>query len=354
MFRRFPLNPGLALAPLALLAWGTGTASAHEVPDLDLRPLEDHVGLRIDETVDGDRKIHAAWVRLGKTLRKASPKGLPDDLRKVAAARAAATTKFPADLVLADLVDDLVHEAEEILEGRPEDLEEDIDRVEPKRRKGPEATAVKARLKFLEGRAAGAGGDGRKRLALWTRAAAGFATAASKASKAVDRQGGPFPETVVAVPGSIHTVAGTGTGGFNGHGRTARRSQLYWVEEVKFAPDGRLVILDWNNHMVRRLEADGTLSRICGSGPTAASTSSPAWSTWSGGSCPTGPWPRSRGAASRATKGTAWPPPPRSSTSPPTSRSRRTAPSSSRTCSTTASGGSRRTGRSPRSPGRRE
>ena len=38
------------------------------------------------------------------------------------------------------------------------------------------------------------------------------------------------------------------------------------MEEIKFGPDGRLYILDWNNHMLRRMEADGTLSRVCGSG----------------------------------------------------------------------------------------
>src|SRR5262245_30680445 len=41
---------------------------------------------------------------------------------------------------------------------------------------------------------------------------------------------------------------------------------LYFVEECRFGPDGRLYVLDWNNHMLRRIEADGTFTRICGSG----------------------------------------------------------------------------------------
>lgn len=67
------------------------------------------------------------------------------------------------------------------------------------------------------------------------------------------------------VAGSICTYAGTGDKGLNGDGRDRRESIMYWPIDIEFAPDGRQIVLDWNNHLVREILADGTLKTIMGS-----------------------------------------------------------------------------------------
>ncbi|HEU4394844.1 MAG TPA: hypothetical protein VFS92_04700, partial [Planctomycetota bacterium] len=261
------MRPYLAAAAgfFGLLA-AVAPAPAHEEPELDLQPLTTYVGARIAATVDGDPKIHRAWVSLGRALTRPAPEGLASDLNRVLAAARTSAKRFPLDVSLRNHIVTLVDAAEGFLEDMPEEVEAAIDRVEPKRRRPLERIAVKARLRFLAGREAGAGGDRVKLALLWKKAAAGFASVDDRAHALVERQGGAFPLTFPGNAGSIYTVVGTGEGGFNGDGRTARRTRLYWVEEVKFSPDGRLHILDWNNHMVRRIEPDGTVSRVAGAG----------------------------------------------------------------------------------------
>lgn len=75
------------------------------------------------------------------------------------------------------------------------------------------------------------------------------------------------PESLTRCPdevGTICTVAGTGEAGWNGDGHPARESLLYWPMDVTFSPEGQMYFLDWNNHMVRRVRADGTLETVVG------------------------------------------------------------------------------------------
>ncbi len=67
------------------------------------------------------------------------------------------------------------------------------------------------------------------------------------------------------VAGSICTYAGTGQKGLNGDGLDRLQSVMYWPIDIEFAPDGRQILLDWNNHQVREILDDGTLSTIMGS-----------------------------------------------------------------------------------------
>lgn len=75
------------------------------------------------------------------------------------------------------------------------------------------------------------------------------------------------PESITRcdqTPGNICTYAGSGIAGFNGDGRALRDSMMYWPMDMEFAPDGRPIILDWNNHRVRRVTADDKLQTIMG------------------------------------------------------------------------------------------
>jgi sugar lactone lactonase YvrE len=64
--------------------------------------------------------------------------------------------------------------------------------------------------------------------------------------------------------GAICTIAGNGEPAFDGDGRPALASALYWPLDLDYAPDGRAYILDWQNHRVRRVNVDGRLETVVG------------------------------------------------------------------------------------------
>jgi hypothetical protein len=64
--------------------------------------------------------------------------------------------------------------------------------------------------------------------------------------------------------GSICTYVGTGGTGFSGDGQDRLLSTIYWPFDIEFTPSGRRVFLDWNNHKVREILPDDTLTTITG------------------------------------------------------------------------------------------
>ncbi len=67
-----------------------------------------------------------------------------------------------------------------------------------------------------------------------------------------------------ARPQAICTFAGTGKPVFDGDGRQPLATSLDWPLDLDFAPDGRAYLLDWQNHRVRRIEADGRIATVMG------------------------------------------------------------------------------------------
>ena len=69
-----------------------------------------------------------------------------------------------------------------------------------------------------------------------------------------------------AAPGDACRWAGTGVQGFNREHPIVDRldSRLNQPTDIVFGPDGRGYIVDWNNHMVRRVEHDQTLTVVMG------------------------------------------------------------------------------------------
>lgn len=80
------------------------------------------------------------------------------------------------------------------------------------------------------------------------------------------------PPDPCTLPGASCRVAGTGQLGFNGEGLPALESWLYWPTSVEIAPDGSLVIVDFNNYRIRQLSDDGRLQTIAGNGAHSWST----------------------------------------------------------------------------------
>ncbi|MBL9100480.1 MAG: hypothetical protein JNL82_05970 [Myxococcales bacterium] len=67
-------------------------------------------------------------------------------------------------------------------------------------------------------------------------------------------------------PGRICTLAGTGEAGLGGEGLDPRQTDLYLPQDTTIGPDERVYVIDWNNHRIRRINADGTTETIVGTG----------------------------------------------------------------------------------------
>jgi sugar lactone lactonase YvrE len=71
----------------------------------------------------------------------------------------------------------------------------------------------------------------------------------------------------VAPNGTITTVAGTGIGGFNGDGQLATSAQLLYPEGVTLDKQGNLYVADSENFRIRKVAAsDGVITTIAGTG----------------------------------------------------------------------------------------
>jgi sugar lactone lactonase YvrE len=74
------------------------------------------------------------------------------------------------------------------------------------------------------------------------------------------------PEDCPRESGTICTVAGTGVAGDGADRLAPLATMLYSPADVAFTPQGRLVIVDWNNHRIRAVRPDGRLEIVAGEG----------------------------------------------------------------------------------------
>ncbi|GAA1335580.1 NHL domain-containing protein [Saccharothrix algeriensis] len=70
----------------------------------------------------------------------------------------------------------------------------------------------------------------------------------------------------VAKDGTITTVAGNGTAGFGGDGGPATSARLNYPYTVAVDGAGSLYIADYNNHRIRKVAKDGTITTAAGTG----------------------------------------------------------------------------------------
>lgn len=76
---------------------------------------------------------------------------------------------------------------------------------------------------------------------------------------------GPAPVPACAEKSGVACVwAGNGLAGFNGDGLRLRDSRLYSPIDLDFAPDGTPWVIDFNNHRLRTVEANGTFKTRVG------------------------------------------------------------------------------------------
>jgi hypothetical protein len=86
----------------------------------------------------------------------------------------------------------------------------------------------------------------------------------------------PPPVACDPAPGLICTVAGTGIAGDGADGLAALTTRLYLPQDVTVGPDGRLYIVDWNNHRIRVRQEDDTLKIVAGIGELGPASDDPA------------------------------------------------------------------------------
>ena len=70
----------------------------------------------------------------------------------------------------------------------------------------------------------------------------------------------------VDVNGKSSTVAGTGSPGYSGDGGPATRAQLNLPHAVAVDAAGNLYIAEWGNHRVRKVDANGIITTVAGTG----------------------------------------------------------------------------------------
>jgi RHS repeat-associated protein len=80
----------------------------------------------------------------------------------------------------------------------------------------------------------------------------------------------------VTPDGIIHAFAGNGTGGYSGDGRPAIKAELSFPFGLAIGPDGSLYIADTDNHVIRKVTPDGTISTVAGGGPCCFGDGGPA------------------------------------------------------------------------------
>jgi len=64
----------------------------------------------------------------------------------------------------------------------------------------------------------------------------------------------------------VTTVAGTGKAGYSGDGGPATNAQLFEPYEVRFDKQGNMFFVEMMNHIVRKVDRNGTISTVAGTG----------------------------------------------------------------------------------------
>jgi DNA-binding beta-propeller fold protein YncE len=87
---------------------------------------------------------------------------------------------------------------------------------------------------------------------------------------------GPTTTTgALCAAGQICTIAGTGIAGDGADDQPALATRLYLPQDTTFGPDGRLYVVDWNNHRIRVIDTDRTMHIVAGIGELAPSVDDP-------------------------------------------------------------------------------
>ncbi|RYZ09206.1 MAG: hypothetical protein EOO73_05455 [Myxococcales bacterium] len=76
--------------------------------------------------------------------------------------------------------------------------------------------------------------------------------------------------------GVLCTIIGTGDNGYSGDEGPAREARLSLPQDTLTSPEGTIYLLDWNNHRIRSITADGVIHHVAGRGELASAPDDPA------------------------------------------------------------------------------
>lgn len=82
----------------------------------------------------------------------------------------------------------------------------------------------------------------------------------------------------VVGPGQVCTIAGNGTAGYAGDGGDALDAEMSLPTDTLALADGSLLVLDWNNHRLRKITTDGQMVHVAGRGELGGTLDDPALS----------------------------------------------------------------------------
>jgi sugar lactone lactonase YvrE len=87
--------------------------------------------------------------------------------------------------------------------------------------------------------------------------------------------GGEMKTGQLCGSGQICTIAGTGIAGDGADGLAALETRLYLPQDSTVGPDGRLYVVDWNNHRIRSIDEQGVMHIVAGIGELGPSIDDP-------------------------------------------------------------------------------
>jgi hypothetical protein len=76
--------------------------------------------------------------------------------------------------------------------------------------------------------------------------------------------------------GTICTIAGDGQNGYSGDDGPALEAEMSLPQDTLLGPDGSLLILDWNNHRIRKVTPEGEMKHVAGRGELGGTLDDPA------------------------------------------------------------------------------
>jgi RHS repeat-associated protein len=117
-------------------------------------------------------------------------------------------------------------------------------------------------------RVAGGAGDSREgvpAVTAWLRYCSGIDIAAD-GSVFITEEENNYRVRKVNPDGVINTVAGNGVEGFGGDGGPATKANVSWPKDVAVAPDGSFYIADYLNNRIRKVDRNGIISTVAGNG----------------------------------------------------------------------------------------
>lgn len=262
-----------AAASIALAVAAAAPVFAHGEGVLDIEDLEALVVSRSAGTIGREHRIYAT---LAKSVGRAVRRPFFDELTKLDAVAEACSRRLAGDEELVALLAAGVAQADAYCDGRDEQVEAVVRNLErPKDRAAARGIAADGTA-LLE--AARAEVTETRRLTLLRRSGSAFARAEKLARKLIlaqFRRGAPGQPVSKGPSGTIDTYVGTGAQNVDSKPRPALGSSFSNPADVALGADGLLHIVDLNNNLIRRLDTDGFVRNVAGTGRLGDETGPP-------------------------------------------------------------------------------